>query len=180
MESALFGEGMTWIPGNKLVQITWKSQRGFIYDAESLDLIKEFKFSSTRKEGWGITWDACKNELIETDGSEFLHFWDPETMREKRKIAVNRLNGKPAKEMNEIEFWRGRVLANIWYEDVLLVINPETGIVEKEYGEFGMATDVPLVCCWNPADRLPFLVCWFRILRPLAQKRAKRTGSRRF
>jgi glutamine cyclotransferase len=134
MDSKLFGEGMTWIEGEKLVQITWKSQRGFIYDANTLDQIDEFNYTTTKKEGWGITWDACQGELIVTDGSEFLHFWDPETMAEKRRVAVTRIDGKPARELNEIEFWRGRVLANVWYEDVLLVIHPETGKVEKEYG----------------------------------------------
>jgi glutamine cyclotransferase len=57
-------------------------------------------------------------------------------MAEKRKIPVTRQDGTPARNMNEIEFWRGRVLANVWYEDVLLVIDPETGVVEKEYGTY--------------------------------------------
>ena len=56
-------------------------------------------------------------------------------MAERRKIPVTRQNGTPARSMNEIEFWRGRILANVWYEDVLLVIHPETGVVEKEYGK---------------------------------------------
>jgi glutamine cyclotransferase len=84
-------------------------------------------------EGWGITWDRCNDELIVTDGSSNLHFWNPETMAQKRKVSVRRLSGKPALRMNEIEFWRGRVLANVWFEDVLLVINPVSGLVEKEY-----------------------------------------------
>jgi glutamine cyclotransferase len=61
-------------------------------------------------------------------------------MAEKRKIIVLRMNGEPAKELNEIEFWRGRILANIWYEDVLLVIHPVTGKVEKEYGTYWLLT----------------------------------------
>jgi glutamine cyclotransferase len=48
------------------------------------------------------------------------------------------MNGQPANELNEIEFWRGRVLANVWFEDVLLVIDPETGKVEKEYGTYAL------------------------------------------
>jgi glutamine cyclotransferase len=133
MDPKLFGEGMTFYKGN-LVQITWKKQKGFVYNATSLETIDEFTFHTTRNEGWGITWDRCEEELIVTDGSEYLHFWDPATMAEKRKIVVNRMDGTPAKELNEIEFWRGRVLANIWFEDVLLVIDPKTGTVEKEYG----------------------------------------------
>ena len=133
MDSSLFAEGMTYYK-DKLVQITWKSQRGFIYNTSNLEEIDNFHFSTTNNQGWGISWDRCKDELVVTDGSENLHFWDPETMAEKRRISVTRMDGSKAKEMNEIEFWRGRVLANIWFEDVLLVINPETGIVEKEYG----------------------------------------------
>lgn len=132
MELRLFGEGMTYYK-DKLVQITWKSQQGFIYSLDDLAIVDKFRFTSTKNQGWGITWDRCKDELIVTDGSEYLHFWDPETMSQKRKVPVHRLNGKPALELNEIEFWRGRVMANVWFEDVLLVIHPETGVVEKEY-----------------------------------------------
>mmetsp|Transcript_19499 Transcript_19499/g.31365 ORF Transcript_19499/g.31365 Transcript_19499/m.31365 type:complete len:237 (-) Transcript_19499:98-808(-) len=132
MNKILFGEGMAYFK-DTLVQITWKSQQGFVYNMTTLEVIDQFKFSTTKNQGWGITWDRCKDELIVTDGSKYLHFWDPSTMAEKRKIPVTRLSGEPAVEMNEIEFWRGRVLANVWFEDVLLVIDPETGTVEKEY-----------------------------------------------
>lgn len=134
MDNKLFAEGMTYYK-DTLVQITWKSQRGFIYNMTNLETIEEYHFSSTRNEGWGITWDRCKDELIMTDGSHYLHFWDPTNMTEKRKVPVIRQSGEKALELNEIEFWRGRVLANVWYEDVLLVIDPETGTVEKEYGK---------------------------------------------
>lgn len=136
MDDALFGEGMTYYK-DTLVQITWKSQKGFIYNMTTLETIDRFQFSSTKNQGWGITWNNNCNgedELIMTDGSSFLHIWDPNTMAQKRKIPVIRQNGKKALQLNEIEFWRGRVLANVWYEDVLLVIHPETGQVEKEYG----------------------------------------------
>lgn len=129
----LFAEGMTYYK-DTLVQITWKAQRGFIYNITDLRKIDTFTYKTTNDEGWGITWDRCNDELIVTDGSANLHFWDPDTMTEKRRVAVKRMDGSDAKEMNEIEFWRGRVLANVWYEDVILVINPETGVVEKEYG----------------------------------------------
>ena len=133
MEPNLFAEGMTYCR-DTLVQITWKSQRGFLYNVTTLETLSEFKFWTTKNEGWGITWDRCRDELIVTDGSANLHFWDPSTMVETRRIPVTRLDGSPAKNMNEIEYWRGRVLANVWYEDVILVIDPETGVVEKEYG----------------------------------------------
>jgi len=132
MGPKLFAEGITYYK-DTLVQITWKSRRGFIYNVTNLEEIDRFNFMTTVNEGWGITWDRCNDELIVTDGSPNLHFWDPRTMTEIRRVKVTRMDGTDAKEMNEIEYWRGRVLANIWYEDVVLVINPETGVVEKEY-----------------------------------------------
>ena len=134
MDKKLFGEGMAYRDG-LLYQITWKSKRGFIYDAETLDLVREFHYKTTLGEGWGITWSPCEDEFIVTDGSNNLHFWDVNTLQETRKIAVSRLDGRPAEELNEIEWFRGKILANVWYEDVLLVINPVTGAVEKEYGK---------------------------------------------
>lgn len=135
MNSQLFGEGMAYRDG-LLYQITWKSKRGFIYDAETLDLVREFAYKTTLGEGWGITWDPCDDEFIVTDGSPNLHFWDVDTLEQTRVISVKRMNGDPAEELNEIEWFRGKILANVWYEDVLLVINPVTGDVEKEYGKF--------------------------------------------
>jgi glutamine cyclotransferase len=126
MPSTLFGEGMAYI-NDELVQITWKSRKGFVYDPETLEITKQYNFETTLNEGWGITLDECRNEIIVTDGSANLHFWDPKTLLQKRKIEVKRISGKPAKKLNEIEFWRGRLLANVWYEDVILVINPVTG-----------------------------------------------------
>lgn len=133
IESKLFAEGITYYK-DTLVQITWKAKQGFIYNMTNLEEIDRFNFKTTVNQGWGITWDRCNDELIVTDGSKNLHFWDPNTMTEKRRVSVKRMDGTDALEMNEIEFWRGRVLANVWFEDVILVINPETGVVEKEYG----------------------------------------------
>jgi glutaminyl-peptide cyclotransferase len=134
MDPTLFAEGMAYI-NDELVQITWKSRRGFVYDPETLEIKREFKFSSTKNEGWGITLDECRNQIVMTDGSNNLHIWDPRTLQQIKTVPVMRQNNKPARELNEIEYWRDRILANVWYEDVLLVIHPETGKVEKEYGK---------------------------------------------
>ena len=144
MESKYFAEGMTFYK-DKLVQITWKLAKGFVYDANDIAAAPtEYTYTTTKhNEGWGITYDNDRDELIVTDGSGNLMFWDPDCMQsghceskpDKLPIEVTRLDGKPARNLNEIEYWRGRVIANIWYSDVLLVIHPETGKVEKEYGE---------------------------------------------
>lgn len=131
----LFGEGIAYLDG-LLYQITWKSHRGFVYNATTLEVVDEFRFRSTKNEGWGITWDPCHEEFVVTDGSPNLHFWNRQTLTQTRTVPVVRMDGKPAEELNEIEWYRGRILANVWFEDVLLVIDPATGTVEKEYGTF--------------------------------------------
>lgn len=128
-----FGEGLTYMKNNRLVQLTWQSRIGFIYDINDLANPTNFTFTTTRNEGWGITFDATADELIVSDGSRYLHFWNPADMSEKRKVEVVRQNNKYTHNINELEYYKGRVLANIWYEDVIIVINPDTGIVEKEY-----------------------------------------------
>ena len=112
MEGKYFGEGMT-VWHDKLVQITWKSHKGFIYDRQTLEMLQDFKFTTTNNEGWGITYDWCKDEFIVTDGSPYLHFWDTATLKETRKIKAHRLSGDPATNLNEIEYWRGRILVCI-------------------------------------------------------------------
>jgi len=128
-----FGEGITYHNGN-LIQITWKKKTGFVYDANDLSLLLDFPFETERMEGWGITHDASNNRFIVSDGSQYLHFWDDQTLEEVgERVKVWRLDGRTARAMNELEFWRGKVLANVWYEDTILVINADTGVVESEY-----------------------------------------------
>ena len=72
MNGKLFGEGMQFVNdkmGGKLIQITWKSRKGFVYNATNLDLIREFTFTTTNNQGWGIALDDCRHELIVTDGT---------------------------------------------------------------------------------------------------------------
>lgn len=136
MEKKYFAEGMQVYgePGNeKLIQLTWKQRNGFIYDARSLERIDTFTFSTTNNEGWGICYDKDNHEFIVSDGSAYLHFWDADSLEEKRRLLVTRQSGMNAEDINELEFVKGRVLANVWYSDVLLVINPITGECEKEY-----------------------------------------------
>ncbi|KAL7578223.1 hypothetical protein ACA910_012646 [Epithemia clementina (nom. ined.)] len=128
-----FGEGLAFVDGS-FFQLTYRQHKGYKYNINKLSARpEEFEFESTTGEGWGLTYDPVANELIESDGSNFLHFWDPVTMKQKRKVQVHRMDGQKAKNINELEMWRGRVLANVWFQDIILVINPKTGVVEKEY-----------------------------------------------
>lgn len=137
IESHLFAEGMQ-VYGHgydeKLIQITWKSQNGFIYNATTLDRLDEFHFETTKNEGWGICLDEINSEFIVSDGSNVLHFWDVESLNQTRTVQVRRKDDTPAKNLNELEFYKGKVLANVWYEDVLLIIDPISGECESEYG----------------------------------------------
>ena len=137
MDRAYFAEGMTYIPGqDKLIQITWKAKTGFIYNATTLETMSSFSFTTTFDEGWGITYDPRDKTLIVSDGSEYLHFWDPDNpgVDKKPRVKVTRQNpNDDAKELNELEYVNGRVVANVWYKDCLLVIDPETGECVDEY-----------------------------------------------
>ena len=161
MESEYFGEGLTFYDG-KLIQLTYKALTGFVYDAN--DLTKKpqsFQYKTTTNEGWGLTYDPYKNELIVSDGSAFLHFWDPKTFQQIRKHQIMRLDGSKARQINELEFWRGRVVANVWYEHVLLIINPNTGLVEKEYGMSNFEVSNGLYCIVYSDSRRPVIVASF-------------------
>jgi glutamine cyclotransferase len=134
LSDTYFGEGLT-VYGRKAIQLTWKHKLGFVYDLT--DLTKEpqnFTFTSTRDEGWGLAYSPYFNELAMSDGSDYIHFWDAKNFSETRRIQVKRQNGVDSSQINELEFFHGRLLANIWYQDVIISINPFTGEVDKEYG----------------------------------------------
>ena len=117
-----FGEGLTdW--GSNLLQLTWTTQKGFIYDRFSFTQQGSFRYKG---EGWGLTHD--EKNLIISDGSSFLRFLDPRSFRETRRLAVTD-GGKPLKNLNELEYVRGEIYANIWQSDRIARISPRTGKV---------------------------------------------------
>ncbi|AHE52534.1 glutaminyl-peptide cyclotransferase [Sphingomonas sanxanigenens] len=121
--AGLFGEGITdW--KNELVSITWQNGKGFRWDATSLRRKGEFAYPG---EGWGITQDG--RQLILSDGTPALRFLDPATMRETRRISVT-VQGRPVRNLNELEYVDGAILANVWHSDYVLRIDPATGAVQ--------------------------------------------------
>jgi glutamine cyclotransferase len=117
-----FGEGIT-IWEDKIIQLTWKAGAGFVYDRKSFDLLDTFDYGT---EGWGITHDGTN--LIMSDGTATLHFWDPETFEEIKQVQVHDERG-PVVRLNELEYIQGRVYANVWQTDWIAIIEPETGQV---------------------------------------------------
>lgn len=121
LSDSLFGEGIT-VFGDKIIQLTWTSGQGFVYNKNSFDLLQTFEYST---EGWGITHDG--NRLIMSDGTSTLYFLDPETFHVTGHVEVS--DGAPVDDINELEYINGNVYANIWHEDRIAVIDPETGQV---------------------------------------------------
>ena len=110
LPSQYFGEGIT-IFGDRIVQLTWQSRLGFVYDKTSFQLVQQFSYPT---EGWGITHDGSR--LIMSDGTENLYFLDPETFAELDRIEVHDEQG-PVVRLNELEYVRGDVYANVWQTD---------------------------------------------------------------
>jgi glutamine cyclotransferase len=120
----LFGEGLALVD-SKLIQLTWQSQRGFVYDLNTFKVEREFSYST---EGWGLTYD--EKNLILSDGSSDLFYFDPMTFKTVRKMSV-RMNGQPVTELNELEFIEGEIWSNVWQRDLILQIDPSTGAVKS-------------------------------------------------
>jgi glutaminyl-peptide cyclotransferase len=117
-----FGEGITlW--KDKLIEMTWQSKIGFVYDRATLKQLHTFTYN---REGWGITQDGKR--LIMSDGSSTLYFWDPETFREIGHLDVDD-QGRPVPDLNELEYVRGEIYANVWHTDRIARISPSTGHV---------------------------------------------------
>jgi len=117
-----FGEGVT-IYGNKIIQLTWRSHIGFVYNKYNFKLLQKFNYPD---EGWGITHDG--KHLIMSDGTSMLHYLDPETFEEIYQIEVT-ANGIPVTGINELEYIQGEIYANIWKKELIARIDPLTSQV---------------------------------------------------
>jgi glutamine cyclotransferase len=122
LSADFFGEGITIYAG-KIIQLTWQSHVGFVYDKNSFELLQEFNYST---EGWGITHDETR--LIMSDGTSTLHFLDPQAFEEIGQLEVFDNNG-PITGLNELEYVQGEIYANVWQTDRVAMIAPETGRV---------------------------------------------------
>lgn len=118
-----FGEGIT-IWKTDLIELTWQSGIAFVYDRQTFAPKRTFKYTG---EGWGLTHDA--QNLIMSDGTEYLRFLDPTTFAEKRRVRVT-AGGSPLKNLNELEYVKGEIFANIWQTDYVARIDPATGKVK--------------------------------------------------
>jgi glutamine cyclotransferase len=122
LDGRYFGEGIA-ILGGKLYQLTWQNGVGIVYDLQTFDVVETFRYNG---EGWGLTQDGA--HLIVSDGSPTLRYLDPATFTVVRELAV-RDGDLPVERLNELEYVDGEIWANIWYEDRIARISPQSGAV---------------------------------------------------
>jgi glutaminyl-peptide cyclotransferase len=122
LPSEYFGEGIVnW--GSNVYEWTWTSHLCFVYDRFSLRLERQFAYTG---EGWGMT--HTDREIITSDGSDTLRFRDPQTFKEMRHIVV-RDGNRTIEQLNELEYVKGEIYANVWHSDLLARISPRDGHV---------------------------------------------------
>ncbi|HJV40663.1 glutaminyl-peptide cyclotransferase [Caulobacter sp.] len=157
VDSRYFGEGIVdW--KNRLYELTWTNQIGFIYDIDTFEKIGEFSYPG---EGWALTRDETR--LMMSDGTSFIRFLDPETLKETGRIEVTD-DGVPVRNLNELEWVKGELLANVWQTTRIARIDVKTGKVLgwielagllKEAGVTGQRDDVLNGVAYDAAgDRL--------------------------
>ena len=117
-----FGEGLT-VLNNKIYQLTWKSGRVFVYDQKNLNKLDSLSITT---QGWGLSNNG--QQLIYSDGSAYLRFLDPISQRVTKQLQVTD-QGRPVTNLNELEWVEGRIYANVWQSDTVIMISPETGKV---------------------------------------------------
>lgn len=122
----IFSEGST-IVGDKVYQLTWQNKKGFVYDKNTLQLIKEFPYDNVLGEGWGLTYDA--KELILSDGTKNLYFINPENPSKVLRTIAVASDKEGYDQLNELEYHNGSIYANVWHKPIILQINPANGEV---------------------------------------------------
>ena len=150
-----FGEGIT-IHDDKIFQVTWKSKKGFVYDINNFTLLDEFKIYG---QGWGLANDG--KYLILSDGSEKIYFLNPKNFEVEKTISVS-LYGNKQIFINELEFIRGEIWANIWKSNVIVTINPISGDVTSIFdiskiSEQKETEDVPNGIAWDKVNDKIFI-----------------------
>ena len=126
LESRYFAEGIC-VYNDVIFQLTWKTGKCFLYEAGDFLKQKTFFYEG---EGWGITSDEQK--FFMSDGSEYLSVRDIKTFELLRKIKVETKDKKIFKNLNELEYAKGKIYANVWMQDFILVIDPSNGDVLGE------------------------------------------------
>ena len=149
----VFGEGAARVD-DRIVQLTWTEQVAWVYDAASFDSIGQFVYAT---EGWGLTHDGSR--FIMSDGTATLYFRDLNSFVEIGRVTVRDENG-PVTMLNELEFINGRVFANVFETDWIVIIDPASGRVRGRVDMSGLIVNPPDVLngiAWDPARERLFV-----------------------
>lgn len=138
-----FAEGLALV-GDELLQLTWQTRIGFVYDRTTFKQKRTFKYNT---EGWGIAYDGT-SRLVMSDGSDTLTFLDPKTLAVGKALRV-RDAGRAVSNLNELEWVEGEIWANVWQTDRIARISPNTGEVNAW---IDLSTLYPLAQRMPPAD----------------------------
>ena len=122
LDSKYFGEGITLL-GDRIVELTWQSQQGFVYDRSTFQLIRSFEYPG---EGWGLTNDG--RQIYMSDGTAQIRAWNPSTLQEIRRMTAHD-GPTPIESLNELEYVKGEIYANVWQTDRIARIAPDDGHV---------------------------------------------------
>lgn len=144
LDAALFGEGITVLKG-RVTQLTWQAHKGFVYDQSSFRMLKSFAYPG---EGWGLTNDGTN--IYMSDGTDQIRVWDPVTLQERRRISVHE-GLQSVSMLNELEWVRGEIFANVWQTDRIARISPADGHIT---GWIDMAGILPVRDRLQPVDVL--------------------------
>ena len=126
LDKQYFGEGIT-IFNDKLYQLTYKTQIGFVRNLNNFEVIKTWNFKNAQ--GWGMTHD--QNSLIMSDGTDYLYYLDPDNLNVMKRLQVCNNKGSVT-NLNELEYINGEIWANIWMTDMIVKIDPKTGKIIAE------------------------------------------------
>jgi glutamine cyclotransferase len=137
LDSSLFGEGIAlW--KDRIIQLTWQSGLGLVYGKQNMTEVGNFSYQT---EGWGITSD--NKSLIMSDGTDVLHILDPESFKELGRILVT-ASGRPLQGLNELEYIKGQIYANVWPTNWIAIISPESGEVKGKINLQGILQESDL------------------------------------
>lgn len=150
LASEYFGEGLTEIDG-RVITLTWNNGVGFVWNAADLSPVSRFAYAG---EGWGLTHDSTR--LILSDGSPNLRFFDPATFAETGRVPVT-LNGRPVRQLNELEWIDGEVWANVWQTNYIVRIDPTSGHV---VGIIDLSGLLPAGAVKDPRDDVLNGIAW--------------------
>nr|WP_297788089.1 glutaminyl-peptide cyclotransferase [uncultured Allomuricauda sp.] len=147
MDASIFGEGIT-IMDDKLYQLTWQSGLGYVYDISNLEKIKNFTYGKSR-EGWGLCNDGEK--IFKSDGTEKIWFLEPETLEEQGHIETA-TNKSIFNRANELEYVNGKIYANVYQKESMMIIDATSGAIEGVINFGGLKSKVKKGPEWDEGN----------------------------